>query len=473
MKNIASLFFFHICLFLVLLSELTCEGAELHKRVYVSSSSGNDFNNGFSENTPKRTIKEALRVGDTLLLKCGDVFYENIEINGGKLSSYGTGSRPIISGYRRLSSVRWELVGESLWRIKLSDNGFVGYDTSESPKLNNIGCFHEYDSDLIHGRRVQYRNELLEDWDFWQTDHYGSRQIKDGDYDCLYLFLEQDPNQLNLEYSVGTYAARIRDGIIDGIRFEGFGFGISASTKSIIRNCEVDAIGGMQFNSNEVFCSYGNGIEFWVGNDIEDCLVENNIVSRCYDSGITIQGSNSKKATPRNIIIRNNTIYDCCQAWEDFLRNDDDVVYVNCVFERNTILNSGKTAGFGYPKSRKKYCHVLGNNDKGNKGMIIRKNTFVGGNFYCSGAFAGEYKSNIWQNNICIIKRGDYLLSNYQGTKDVIRIPVDKGGFKTLKAATNDAIIRYRKLTGDSTTTFKIKQDSVINRKIKKLKKQI
>ena len=64
-------------------------------------------------------------------------------------------------------------------------------------------------------------------------------------------------------------------------------------------------------------------------------------------------------------------------------------------------------------------------------------------------------------------------MSNYQGTKDVIRIPVDKGGFKTLKAATNDAIIRYRKLTGDSTTTFKIKQDSVINRKIKKLKKQI
>lgn len=142
------------------------------------------------------------------------------------------------------------------------------------------------------------------------------------------------------------------------------------------------------------------------------------------------------------------------------------------MFEENTVLNIGQTSGFGYPKDRFKYCHVLGNNFKGDKGMIIRNNTFVGGNYYCSGAYRDKYKSNVWEGNVCIIKRGDYILSNYMGTKDVIRIPTKKGDFKTLAEATEDAIRRYRELTGDETTRFVIKSDRKIKRCVAKLKKQ-
>ena len=224
--------------------------------------------------------------------------------------------------------------------------------------------------------------------------------------------------------------------------------------------------------NDNYFTPYGNGIEFWISRNTEDCIVDNCIISRCYDCGVSIQGSGGRQATPRNINISNNLIDRCCQGWEDFLRNDSNVVYENCVFENNIVVNSGNTSGFGYPESRFKYCHVLGNNTKGNKGMIIRNNTFVGGNYYCSGAYNGKYKSNKWQGNTCVIKRGDFILSNYYGTKDVIRIPVEKGEFPTLKDATETAISRYRELTGDETTRFVIKDSVAIDKQIKKLKKK-
>lgn len=436
--------------------------------VYVSSSQGNDSKDGFSQNSPVRTIGKALEMADTVLLKSGDVFYEKLTIHKGLVSKYGDGPLPILSGYKRMVVPRWEKVGEHLWRISLAEDNYSGFDTGGSSMLNNVGCLHEFDKDLIHGRKRQFKRQLTEDWDIWQTEHHTQDETVAGDFDYVYLFLHENPNRLKLEFSSGSSAAKVSNAVIENLRFEGFGFGISAGTHTTIRGCEIDAIGGRTQITSSGYVCYGNGIEFWIAKDLADCLVENNIISRCYDSACTIQG---RVGSPNNIMIRNNLIVDCCQGWEDFLTNDDkEVVFRNCSFENNTVVNSGKTSGFGYPKGRFKYCHVLGNNVKGNKGMIIRNNTFVGGNFYCSGAFKGEYKSNVWEGNTCVIKRGDFLLSNYSGTKDVIRIPTDKGKFMSLRAATDDAIRRYRKLTGDETTSFVIKGEGAVDRRIKKQK---
>ena len=80
------------------------------RTVYVSSSLGNDSNNGLSEAAPKRTIaagKALMRDNfpDWLLLKCGDTWDEPIGTwpNSGRslteptlISSYGTGERPFL-----------------------------------------------------------------------------------------------------------------------------------------------------------------------------------------------------------------------------------------------------------------------------------------------------------------------------------------------------------------------------------------
>ncbi|MBK7875210.1 MAG: right-handed parallel beta-helix repeat-containing protein [Planctomycetes bacterium] len=80
------------------------------RSVFVSSSTGNDANNGLSSGTPKRTIaaaKALLRNGypDWLLLKCGDTWDESLGqwIVSGRssteptvITNYGTGERPYL-----------------------------------------------------------------------------------------------------------------------------------------------------------------------------------------------------------------------------------------------------------------------------------------------------------------------------------------------------------------------------------------
>lgn len=86
--------------------------------------------------------------------------------------------------------------------------------------------------------------------------------------------------------------------------------------------------------------------------------------------------------------------------------------------------------------------------------MIIRNNIAINGNYYCAGAFDKLYRQAKWQDNTCLIKRGQDLLGNYGGTKDVVKVPVAKGEYGSLEEATDSAISRYRYLTGDQTTKF-------------------
>ena len=457
--------FASFCFFLIFLC-VSCKPSV----IYVSSSLGDDTYDGLTEKAPLKTIKAGLTRGNMILLRAGDVFYEHVDLKGAMLSSYGKGRKPKVCGYKRLIKPCWEQVDKNIWRISLADYNYSGFQTFGSSILNNIGCLHELSTDSVYGRKVQYRNQLRTNWDIWQTEKYDRNKVKAVDFDYLYLYLDRNPNMMELEFSVGISGVAMENASIDNIWIEGFGFGVSAKSNTVIRNCEIDAIGGMtQLNPREYVC-YGNGIEYWIINNLKNGIVENNIISRCYDSACSIQG---RVSSPENFFFRGNVIIDCCQGWEDFLTNEDEgVVYKNCVFEDNTVINSGKTSGFGYPMGRFKYCHVLGNNIMGNKGMIIRNNTFVGGNYYCSGAYKGKYRSNKWQGNTCIIKRGDFLLGNYMGTKDVIRVPVNKGVFRSLKEATDDAISRYRELTGDMTTEFIIKDEKAIDKQIKKLKKK-
>lgn len=452
---------------LLSLSIKTAFGHNNQNIVFVSSSLGNDNNNGTSELCPVKTINQALQLGNIVYLKCGDVFFENVSLQDVFVSCYGKGPKPVLSGYKRNAKQKWQKISLNVWKTSLVEYGYSGKVVSGSTLENNIGCIHDYQVDSIHGRKVRFREDLKENWDLWQTNNY--KNPSPSDFDDIYIYYSGNPNEMCLEFSTGTTGVLMNNSTLENIKIEGFGcHGIAARTRSIIKNCEIDAIGGKIQIGYEVFTSLGNGIEFYVSRDIENCVVQNCKITRCYDCGITIQGSDSGKATPRNILIDNNLIMNCCQGWEDFLRNDSDVVYNNCVFQNNYVLNSGLTSGFSYPP-RFKYCHVLGNNFKGNKGMIIKDNVFVGGNYYCSGEYQGSYKSNIWHGNVCYIKRGDYILSNYFGTADVIRIPQEKGKYKSLKAATKAVLGKYTVLTGDQTTKFIITSERGLNRKIRKI----
>lgn len=414
------------------------------RQLYVSSSSGDDANDGLSAQTPLRTVSRALALNGDILLKAGDTFYGPVVSYGRTVSRYGDGPNPVVSGYKRIDGKRWSRVSLRVWKLDLRGSGFAGAGVDESSSLaNNIGCIHEYDKDIVHGRKVQYRKDLKQDWDFWQTERNESG-IEPSEFDFIYLYSRKNPNRMKLEFSIGATALRTGNSTVDGVDFAGFGFGVSGESNTVVRNCSIDAIGGMIQIGYPGFICYGNGIEFYVSKDIENCLVEYCSLSRCYDAAITIQGSGHPGATPRNIVIRKNRISNCCQGWEDFLRNGDGVVFENCRFENNLIIGSGDS-GFGYSDDRFKYCNVLGNNFQGDRGMIIDGNVFVGGNFYCTQPFGGRFASHVWKDNICYIADGSFLLSDYRGVSTVLRIN---------ESTADEDIKRYRALTGDDSTEF-------------------
>ncbi len=415
-----------------------------HGRIYVSSTTGNDANNG-SQKHPVKTIKKAQILGDTILLKAGDCFYEgDLKITNTFLSRYGVGPNPTICGYKRIIRPNWIEIERNIWMLNLVEDNYFGIVIKGPSLSNNICAFHDYENDMIHGRKVWHKEEMRDDWDFWQTENL--TKVKPEDYNYVYLYLTSDPNHIKLEMSIYDCALTMFVSTVDGVNIEGFGFGISAYTHTVIRNCKIDAIGGRIISEKPSYNCYGNGIEFYVDQyDIRDCIVEDCYISRCYDCGITIQGRSGSELTPHNIKIRNNLITNCCQGWEDFLCND--LPYDNCTFSNNIVIHNGNTTGFGYSPSRFKYCHVLGNNIVANKNMRIENNVFADGNFYCSGVHENAYRSNTWVGNKCYIEKGCFILGEYMGNRDVLRVCDNK-------KESSLEIDHYRELTGDYSTKF-------------------
>ena len=79
--------------------------------------------------------------------------------------------------------------------------------------------------------------------------------------------------------------------------------------------------------------------------------------------------------------------------------------------------------------------------------MRIENNVFVDGNFYCSGVYNNAYRSNRWSGNKCYIESGSFILGEYFGRRDVLRVGKSR-------RASSAEIRNYRFLTGDSTTIF-------------------
>ena len=436
---------------------------KLQPVIYVSSSEGNDANDGLTPDSPVKTIKVGVARGEVVLLKAGDVFYESLRAKERRIGRYGKGQNPTITGYKRLIKPNWEQVDSCIWRISLIENNFTGYNEVGPSLLNNIGCIHEYDIDHIHGCRRQFLKELTRDWDFWQTEHFEG-DINPNEFNNVYLYLHTNPNNLKLEFAVGEQAAFLRHTTVEKVNFIGFGYGVVCRDKTVVRNCRVDAMGGRTWLGRDNFGPLGNGIEFYVNEDMEDCIIEGNYISRCYDCGITIQAYGSGKATPRNFTIQDNLIMNCCQGWEDFLRNDPDVVYENCVFKKNVVLNSGNS-GFSYPDSRFIYCHILGYNNAGDKGMRFENNVFASGNFFCGNHYQNKYRSNIMKGNKCYISPGYHLIGHFSGKRDVIRM---NGSLKE----SVDEIAQYRDLTNDQTTEFIVLSEKKMAKKVKRLQRK-
>lgn len=90
--------------------------------IYYVSNSGNDSNDGLTEQTAWKTLNKvntkmsSFNSGDVIAFKSGDEFYGNLiisKVKGLTFTSYGFGNKPIITGGRQITG--WKNEGGNIW----------------------------------------------------------------------------------------------------------------------------------------------------------------------------------------------------------------------------------------------------------------------------------------------------------------------------------------------------------------------
>lgn len=435
--------------------------SKIHDTYYISSSVGDNRNDGKSETAPLRDISALpTKTNINIRLKSGDIFFERVTgLKNCILESYGKGERPLICGFKILTNPgAWKYSKEGFWFIDLSkEENFTGYlanKAADKNSANNIGLIYDAKKDKVYGHLVQYKSELKEEGDFYMTELHKPSDIKNNPLDTLWFKSSKNPQTMGrLCFSMnGNGISRISNSIIRNVAVMGFScHGITSCQHSIIEKCAIDLIGGQNFIKDRWWSRLGNGVEFWAdekgvtGNAVRECLI-----SRCYDCGVTIQGKGASIKNPSDIHFVNNRFYHCRQAFEHFINpsNQTPVQYDNCSFKRNVCYEMGETE-MNSPDAR---CANIMNYEEKVRPLDISGNVFYGAAHHCGFCFAPGMK-----NNLVYVMEGQYL-NHYHGKKN----------YQTIHAKSGADIQAYKKISGDESTIIILKSGSLKNHLVRK-----
>lgn len=431
--------------------EYGADESQISTVVYVSSSAGDDSNDG-SMKSPLKTFAKIPKENARILLKKGDVFYEPLSgLSNCVVDSYGKGSKyPEICGLKLLKNPdAWEDMGNGVWRLDMNKTeNFYGRNleiTKGNYQLNNLGALYDAASDTVYGHKVKKLEMLEKDWDITTGEIYKPKDIDAESYRWLYVKLGKNPSSDGAKLGILTYGngvSGLKNCTVRNIAIKGFGrHGLTGSFGGKVENVKIDLIGGSTQVGYRTWVRLGNGIEFWISgspssnnrNHVSGCTI-----SRTYDCGSTIQGIVEKgEIVASDITFTGNKFYRCRQAFEHFLSNRSNgrSEYINCHFEGNFAWEMGENE-FSTPEPRDNNFLTY---DNKRKGMIIKNNVCYG-----SGIYAGTrgWAEHFGENTFYVEQGKHNLLFVYPWNKQGIEIPSNSEA----------DIQKYRETLGDTTS---------------------
>lgn len=441
--------------------EYGADESQISTVVYVSSSAGDDSNDG-SMKSPLKTFAKIPKENARILLKKGDVFYEPLSgLSNCVVDSYGKGSKyPEICGLKLLKNPdAWEDMGNGVWRLDMNKTeNFYGRNleiTKGNYQLNNLGALYDAASDTVYGHKVKKLEMLEKDWDITTGEIYKPKDIDAESYRWLYVKLGKNPSSDGAKLGILTYGngvSGLKNCTVRNIAIKGFGrHGLTGSFGGKIENVKIDLIGGSTQVGYRTWVRLGNGIEFWISgspssnnrNHVSGCTI-----SRTYDCGSTIQGIVEKgEIVASDITFTGNKFYRCRQAFEHFLSNRSNgrSEYINCHFEGNFAWEMGENE-FSTPEPRDNNFLTY---DNKRKGMIIKNNVCYG-----SGIYAGTrgWAEHFGENTFYVEQGKHNLLFVYPWGKQGIEIPSNSEA----------DIQKYRETLGDTTSKIILVPESEI-----------
>ncbi len=321
---------------------------------YVSSSTGNDANDGLTPETAWKTIDKvnsmAIKGGSVVYFKRSDTFRGKIATRYNvTYTAYGEGAKPVING-----SLRNYAEDKAFWQKTDKKNVWVSSDTFDE----DIGNIVFNDGEAWAYRKVPGIN--------------GSLLIKDLEifYDTsdkkIYLYSKTDPNTRFTSTEICTYTPMISGNgtkvTIDNLCIKyGGGYAISftdGTANLTVSNCEIGWCGGTLWKSSEDPIRLGNGAE--IHGNSKDFTVENCYIYQIFDSGVSHQyfGTNYPgRMDMINIKYLDNVIESCAMGGLEYVNSSaaNKGIMKNIEVSGNLFVRTGDSWGL---QRAQRYGHM-------------------------------------------------------------------------------------------------------------------
>lgn len=315
-------------------------------------------------------------------------FFRKTNPNVVTYSAFGTGANPILNYALDCSfSGNWTQESTNKWKYfstQAYDAGNVIYNNST---LCGVKKWNKY--------ALQTQGDYY--WDKATNYLYIYSTSNPGTY---YSKIESLMNRTIVEFSNKNYITFENLTVTKGGRL---GFNGTASTNITIRNCDISWIGaGCQLASDSI--RVGNAIQFYSA--ASDILVENCRIWEIYDTGITNQ-SYDDATVFRNIVYRNNLIWNCEYSIEIYSRETNSTV-ANTVVENNTCVNAGSSWAHNQRPVKNGYHLRLALTPVATTNFIIKNNIFDTSTEHIIGIIYND-AARYWSDyNICYQPSGNF-----------------------------------------------------------------
>ena len=348
---------------------------------YISSSRGDDANNGLSAKTPWKTLdkinKSKFQPGDFILFQRGDIWRGQLRPNSGNESGYIT-----YSAYGKKKAAKPRLLGSISWDNQADWKNISGniWITDASAKTLNSPYYRRFSEDV--GNIIFNGGEVcgVKVWNDASLDAQG-KFLFERDKKVLKLYSVGNPASFYKSIELAQKGHIVDQGNKNYVKYEDLdirygaahGFGGGSVHHIVILNCDISFIGGawQQSRPNGDPVRYGNGIEFW--DNAHDCYVIGCKISDIYDAALTNQGQANK--AQYNIYYWNNIIWNSEYSFEYWLGENSKTSHI--YFENNTCALAGNGWGHNQRPDGRNGRHMMFYRNLSNlDNFYIRNNIF-------------------------------------------------------------------------------------------------